>query len=124
MSGMNTFEEKIGGRAKQYREAAGLSQEQLAEKMRAVSLRWSQATVWSVENGSRPLRLSEARALALACGFEPQDFFAEEPMLDEAEYTRGIYASINALFALLPNTPEPPTTREDLDALARSQTID
>ncbi|GAB2843448.1 helix-turn-helix domain-containing protein [Microbacterium insulae] len=40
-----------------------LSQKDLADAMRARGFRWSQATVWAVEKGERPLRLSEAEAV-------------------------------------------------------------
>lgn len=40
------------------------SQKALADAMRAKGHAWSQATVWSVETGARPLRLTEARDLA------------------------------------------------------------
>lgn len=40
-----------------------MSQQDLAETMRKEGFKWSQATVWSVEKGERPLRLSEAIAL-------------------------------------------------------------
>lgn len=43
-----------------------MSQEELANKMRDSGFKWSKATVWSVEQGQRPLRLTEARA-ALTC---------------------------------------------------------
>lgn len=40
-----------------------MSQKDLAEAMRSLGFKWSQATVWSVEKGERPLRLTEATAL-------------------------------------------------------------
>lgn len=40
------------------------SQQDLANEMRRRGFKWSQATVWSVEKGERPLRLAEADALA------------------------------------------------------------
>ncbi|WP_157156247.1 helix-turn-helix domain-containing protein [Diaminobutyricimonas sp. LJ205] len=40
-----------------------MSQKELADKMRALGWKWSQATVWSIEKGERPLRLAEADAL-------------------------------------------------------------
>lgn len=42
----------------------GMSQAALAEQMRARGWKWSQATVWSVEKGERPLRLAEAMDLS------------------------------------------------------------
>lgn len=41
-----------------------MSQKDLAIAMRERGHKWSQATVWNVERGERPLRLSEATALA------------------------------------------------------------
>jgi transcriptional regulator with XRE-family HTH domain len=49
-----------------------LSQKEVAELMRQRGFRWSQATVWSIEKGERPLRLSEAEAVLDALG---QPFF-------------------------------------------------
>ncbi|UIN30913.1 hypothetical protein [Microbacterium binotii] len=40
------------------------SQKELADWMRQRGFKWSQATVWSVEKGERPLRLSEAEAVS------------------------------------------------------------
>jgi len=37
-----------------------MSQEELADKMRTLGYKWSKATVWSIEKGERPLRLTEA----------------------------------------------------------------
>ncbi len=46
-----------------------LPQEAVAEGMRARGhVKWSQSTVWSVETGARPLRLTEAEALAEVLG--------------------------------------------------------
>lgn len=44
------------------------SQEALADSMRERGWKWSQATVWSVEKGERPLRLAEAEDLASVLG--------------------------------------------------------
>lgn len=41
-----------------------ISQKDLASRMRERGWKWSQATVWSVEKGERPLRLAEAADLA------------------------------------------------------------
>ncbi len=44
------------------------SQADIAAQMRQRGWRWSQATVWSVEKGERPLRLAEADDLARVLG--------------------------------------------------------
>ena len=41
-----------------------MTQQALADGMRERGHKWSQATVWSVEKGERPLRLAEADSLA------------------------------------------------------------
>ena len=45
-----------------------VSQQELAALMRDRNHKWSQATVWSVEKGERPLRLHEAVDLASVLG--------------------------------------------------------
>src|SRR4051812_1127815 len=47
---------------------ADRSQQYVADAMRERDWKWSQATVWSVEKGERPLRLSEATDLAEVLG--------------------------------------------------------
>lgn len=44
------------------------SQKDVATAMRQRGFRWSQATVWAIEKGDRPLRLSEAEALGAVLG--------------------------------------------------------
>lgn len=41
-----------------------MSQQALADAMREAGHKWSQSTVWSVEKGDRPLRLTEASDLS------------------------------------------------------------
>lgn len=54
----------IGENVARVRAAANRSQADVADEMRRKGFKWSQATVWSVEKGERPLRLAEAEALA------------------------------------------------------------
>lgn len=49
------------------------SQQQLADLMRARGHKWSQTTVWHVENGSRALRLAEAVEVAQLLDIELVD---------------------------------------------------
>jgi septal ring factor EnvC (AmiA/AmiB activator) len=44
------------------------TQQAVADAMRKRGWPWSQATVWSVEKGERPLKLREAAVLALVLG--------------------------------------------------------
>lgn len=56
-------DKQIGLNLLRLREQAGLSQKELAAAVKKAGPRWSQATVWSVESGERPLRLTEALLL-------------------------------------------------------------
>lgn len=40
------------------------TQQEIADAMRGAGFKWSQATMWSVEKGERPVRLAEAQVLA------------------------------------------------------------
>ncbi|MBB1482510.1 hypothetical protein H5392_01385 [Tessaracoccus sp. MC1865] len=53
-----------------------MSQKALADEMRALGHKWSQSTVWSVESGSRPLKLVEAVDLARTLREDGAGFFA------------------------------------------------
>ncbi|CEG85766.1 helix-turn-helix transcriptional regulator [Propionibacterium freudenreichii] len=57
------FDTLIGDRVNQLR-GTKVSQQALADAMRERGFKWNQATVWNVERGDRPLKLSEAEALA------------------------------------------------------------
>lgn len=61
-----TSDEQIGKNLVELR--GDLSQKDLADAMRKLGFRWSQATVWSIEKGERPLRLTEAEAVAEILG--------------------------------------------------------
>lgn len=70
---------QVGRAVRALRAGHGASQEQLAEDMRERGhAKWSQATVWSVEQGTRPLRLTEAVALADALDVEVADLHRDE----------------------------------------------
>ncbi|MEV4689448.1 helix-turn-helix domain-containing protein [Microbacterium sp. LWH3-1.2] len=60
----------------------GMSQKDLAEAMRARGFKWSQATVWSVEKGERPLRLTEAEGLGVVLRINPDLLLATPQELD------------------------------------------
>jgi len=100
MSSADDLERDLGVVLKSQREECLLSQSELADMMRAEGYKWAQATVWSVEAGERPLRLSEAISVAKCCGFDPALFFGNyKPAANEA--ARGIEISIRALKELL-----------------------
>lgn len=64
--GMDNLDALIGQNLTRLR--GDLSQADLAKKMKQLGYRWSQATVWSIEKGERPLRLTEARDVAEVLG--------------------------------------------------------
>lgn len=64
---------QIGANVTQMRENAGLSMEATAAAMRNARYAWTRNTIFSIEHGSRKLRLDEAVALVQLYGFEVED---------------------------------------------------
>lgn len=60
-----------------------MSQQALADRMRERGWKWSQATVWAVEKGERPLRLAEAMDLAQILGMSDLRQFGSTPRAHE-----------------------------------------
>lgn len=60
---------EIGQTVRALRERMNLSQSAFAEVIRARGLQWHQPTVSRIEDGERPLRLSEAVVLAESIGY-------------------------------------------------------
>src|SRR5262245_66531650 len=58
------IDQNIAANVRAYREAAGISQEELAQRMTDRGFGFSQATIWKIESGQRPVRASELVALA------------------------------------------------------------
>ena len=54
----------IAANVRAYREAAGMTQEELAQQMADRGFPFTQATVWKVERGQRPVKAGELIALA------------------------------------------------------------
>jgi transcriptional regulator with XRE-family HTH domain len=63
-----TTDEQIGRNLVRLR--GGMSQKDLADRMRTHGFKWSQATVWAIEKGERPLRLTESLALGKIFGID------------------------------------------------------
>ncbi|MFV0435592.1 MAG: helix-turn-helix domain-containing protein [Leucobacter sp.] len=72
----DTRDETIGKRVAHYR--GDIPQKQLADLMRDLGWKWSQATVWSIEKGERPLRLAEAEDLCGILRVEMHQLLASE----------------------------------------------
>ena len=58
----------IAANVRARREALGISQEDLGERLAEAGFPFSQATIWKIENGHRPVRAAELAALADALG--------------------------------------------------------
>lgn len=96
---MSEQEKLVGEKVKAFREAARMSQQDLANSMRASGFKWAQATVWNVESGDRPLRLTEAAGVAKHCGVDPAAFFGESHVAPSTD--AGIHLAIRTLQGLL-----------------------
>lgn len=75
------------GRALSVARGDAFSQQAVADAMRQRGWKWSQATVWSVEKGERPLRLAEAEDLAYILGRELGELLAQP---EEVEVVHGM----------------------------------
>lgn len=84
----------IGRAVREFRMAKGLGQTDLAMAMKTRGIKWSQPTVVAVEKGERPLRHSEALALADLTGFTAS---AELPgdYLELLAFKRRVMGAIN-----------------------------
>jgi transcriptional regulator with XRE-family HTH domain len=62
------FNRRVGRTVQQFRKGAGLSQAELAQELAERGFPFGQTTVVKVEQGSRPLKLEEAQAIAELLG--------------------------------------------------------
>ena len=74
-----SIDERVGVNLRAYREAAGLSQEELAQRMVERGFGFSQATVWKIESGNRPVKVSEAVAFADALDLRGWQSLTQDP---------------------------------------------
>lgn len=58
------IDQNVATNLREFRERGGLSQEELAQRMSERGFGFSQATVWKIESGQRPVKISEAVALS------------------------------------------------------------
>jgi transcriptional regulator with XRE-family HTH domain len=73
------IDQHIAANVRAYREAAGLSQEELAQQMAGRGFGFSQATIWKIESGQRPVRAGELVALADCLGVIPVTDLTSQP---------------------------------------------
>lgn len=76
----------FGRRVRQFRKAAGLTQQQLAERLSEWGRSYHQTTVAKLEAGNRPTTLEELIPLAAALGVSQRQFFEEPSPADQAEH--------------------------------------
>jgi len=73
------IDQNIAANLRAYREAGGISQDELAQRMTDRGLGFSQATIWKIESGQRPVRASEMIALADSLGIFLATDLTREP---------------------------------------------
>lgn len=74
---LETPDRAVGRAVQRLRTQAGLSQAEMAERMRERGWKWLQPTSWSVEQGKRPLRFAEAVDLAPLLGARLEDLLSD-----------------------------------------------
>lgn len=73
---MSDRDEEIGQNLARFR--GERTQQDIADAMRSMGYKWSQATVWSVEKGERPIRLTEAMDIAHVLHVDLSDLFSTQ----------------------------------------------
>jgi transcriptional regulator with XRE-family HTH domain len=73
------IDRNVATNVREYRDRCSLSQEDLAQQMSDRGFGFSQATIWKIESGQRPVKLSEAVALAEILQLRNCAFLTEEP---------------------------------------------
>lgn len=83
---MSASDEQIGKRLNALR--GDMSQAALAAAMADRGHKWSQATVWSVETGKRPLRLAEAQDVSAALDVSVTELLRKDRVEEAARAAR------------------------------------
>jgi transcriptional regulator with XRE-family HTH domain len=77
--GLGDKERQVGQQVQRVRSRLGLSQHQLAERMKPIGpqyAKWRQSTIYKIEHGEKPLRVNEMFDLAGALGVPPETLLA------------------------------------------------
>lgn len=77
------IDQNIAANLRTYRESGNISQEELAQRMADLGFGFSQATIWKIERGQRPVRASELVALADALGIMLATSLTHEPEMTQ-----------------------------------------
>lgn len=75
------IDRNVATNLRQFREERGMSQDELAQRMSERGFGFTQATIWKIESGQRPVKISEAVALGKALGLLSWTHLIEEPKL-------------------------------------------
>lgn len=86
-------DKNIGERVKAAR--GGTAQNAVANEMKALGHRWSQATVWAVEKGERSLKMAEGRDLAMVLGVSVLDLLEDKAGSDAYVWIRREVSELN-----------------------------
>lgn len=81
----DSIDRNIAANVRTWRDARGISQEDLAERMTALGFGFTQATVWKIESGQRRVQGGELLALADTLELMSVSYLAQEP--DSARHT-------------------------------------
>jgi transcriptional regulator with XRE-family HTH domain len=73
------IDQNIAANLRTYREAGSISQDELAQRMADRGFGFSQATIWKIERGQRPVRVSELVALADSLGIMTATSLTHQP---------------------------------------------
>jgi transcriptional regulator with XRE-family HTH domain len=73
------IDQNVAANVRQYREARALSQDELAERITERGHSFSQATIWKIESRQRPVKISEATALADALELNNLSILTADP---------------------------------------------
>jgi transcriptional regulator with XRE-family HTH domain len=79
------IDQNIAANLRAYREAGSISQEELAQRMTDRGFGFSQATIWKIESGQRPVKVSELVALADSLGVMLATDLTDEPEMTRHE---------------------------------------
>ena len=88
LSAPNIADVVFARQARQYRERAGLTQRQVAERMSTAGFRMHHSTVAKIEAGTRPVIVGEAAEMARVLGVSIESLMTEKEPLSRHEMMR------------------------------------
>ncbi|RUQ22765.1 helix-turn-helix transcriptional regulator [Kocuria sp. HSID16901] len=98
-----------------------MTQADLAKAMRKRGYKWTQATVWTAEQGDRKLKLDEAKSLADILGGSLTDFFQSSIVSEKARF---LSAAIRALIQTWSETAQSVEALEGVRSILSANVTD